>query len=313
MKADIPTNNYKAFFAVFVLAFIFWFMVKMNQDYEYSLDIPLKVTINNEDVWLKYPAPEEVRVAFHGRGIDLLQLNFYEPAYEIDLSDEKGSYRMNLSQRPEYVNMPSEVTAEVRKIVRPHAITFELDKRLEKKLPVAVSAEVETEPGFIWVKTVSNPDSITLIGPASYVDTLDRVFTIKKDHQEINLSFDDNIQIHKFTNFNGEYLPEEIEVHYDIQRLAEKEIENVPVTVDNVPENYEVVPLPSVVTVYAKGGEKILSEASVKDFKVYIDFKTDWKQGESAKVKARLATDLNISHVESRPPAFDLIVQKKRR
>ncbi len=315
MKSEPTQKNYKALLAVFILAFIFWFMVKMNKEYDYSLDIPLNITINNDDIWLKYPPPNEVRVAFTGRGIDLLQLNFYEPAYEIDLSDETGSYEMNLSDHPGYVKIPREVSVDVKSIIRPHALKFELDKRVEKKIPVLVQAEVETKPGFIWATTSSKPDSITLTGPASYVDTIDAITTVKEKHTAVNLSFNNQMLIQKNPDFYGQYTPEKIDIFFDIQRLAEKEIENVPVMVDNVPDTYDVVPLPSVVTVYAKGGEKILAEASEKDFKVFIDFKEDWNPRKPAKskIRARLNTSLNISHAESRPAQLDLIVQRKRR
>jgi YbbR domain-containing protein len=313
MKDKPVKKNYKALLAVFILALIFWFMVKMNRVYDYSLDIPLKILINNDDIWLKYPAPKDVRVAFSGRGIDLLQLNLYDPTYEIDLSDEHGSYSINLSEHREYVKIPRELSVEVKSIIRPHSINFELDTRLGKKIPVKIQAEVETDPGFIWVSASAQPDSVTLIGPASYVDTIRAISTVKKSYKKIKLSFYDDMEIQKRPDFHGEYFPEKMEAHFDIQRLAEKEIENVPVTVDNIIGNYEVVPLPSVATIYAKGGEKILAEASLKDFKVIIDFKKEWKPGESAKIKAKVTTDLNLSYVESRPTMFDLIVQKNRK
>lgn len=50
-------KSYKAHAGVLLLALVFWFMVKMSKDYDYTLEIPLKVTITNEEVCLKYPPP----------------------------------------------------------------------------------------------------------------------------------------------------------------------------------------------------------------------------------------------------------------
>ena len=99
---------------------------------------------------------------------------------------------------------------------------------------------------------------------------------------------------------------------FDVQRLAEIEIPEVPVTVINTPENYEVVPLPSLVTLYVKGGEKILAEATANDFQVVIDFARDWQPG-TTRVKARISTSIQVLYVESQPPQFELIVHKKKR
>ena len=311
MKSAPGKKSYKVQITVFALALIFWFMVQMTRDYDYTLEIPLRVVINNEQICLKYPAPEKVRVEFAGRGIDLLRLNFYHPFYEVDLSAEKNSFVMNLTEHREYVRISDKVSVAVKSIISPHEIRFELDKRQEKKIPVQVMADIKTENGFIWVDTSTNPDSITVVGPVSYLDTLKSLSTVKKQFSAIKLAFRDKMEVVTNPKFYGEYLPGTVEAFFNVQRLAEKEIPNVPVNVSNVPDNLEVVPLPSTVKVYAKGGEKILAEAGPKDFEVVIDFARDW-QPEATRVKASVRTDMNVSYLESRPPFFELIVQKKR-
>jgi YbbR domain-containing protein len=304
-------KSYKVPVIIFVLAFLFWFMVKMSKDYDYTLEIPLEVINNNEEICLKYPAPQKVRVEFTGRGIELLQLNFYDPYYYVDLSAEKHSFELNLTEHPEYVRISDKLSVRVKSILSPHEIKFELDKQTEKKIPVNVRADIKTENGFIWVGMVAIPDSVLVTGPVSYVDTLKSLPTVKKNYTDIALAFKDESELITNPRFYGEYDPEKVEVSYDVQRLAEREIANVPVNVINVPDNREVVPLPSTVKVYVKGGEKILAEATSKDFEVIVDFERDW-QPDATGVKASLRTDLNVSYLESRPPYFELIVQKKR-
>ena len=311
MKTVPGKKNYKVPAIIFSLAFLFWFMVKMSKEYDYTREIPLEVINNNEEICLKYPAPEQVRVEFNGRGIELLQLNFYDPYYYVDLSAEKHSFELNLTEHPEYVRISDKLSVRVKSIISPHEIKFELDKQIEKKIPVNVRADVKTENGFIWVGTEVTPDSVLVTGPVSYVDTLKALPTVKKNYTGIDLAFKDPSELITNPRFYGEYEPEKVEVFYDVQRLAEREIANVPVNVINVPDNLEAVPLPSTVKVYAKGGEKILAEATSKDFEVVIDFQRDWQPG-ATKVKASVRTELNVSYLESRPPYFELIVQKKR-
>jgi len=66
-----------------------------------------------------------------------------------------------------------------------------------------------------------------------------------------------------------------------------------------------------VVNIYIKGGENILANATVDDFKVTINFKRDWQKGVD-RVPAEIDTDLKLLYVESRPSQFGLIVQKKK-
>jgi hypothetical protein len=72
-----------------------------------------------------------------------------------------------------------------------------------------------------------------------------------------------------------------------------------------------VVPLPSTANIYMKGGEKILADLGMQDFQIVIDFQKVWRPGVQ-RVKADLVTDVEILYMETRPPLFELIVQKKR-
>lgn len=311
MNTQRLKHNYKIKAAIFALAFLFWLIVKMIKVYDYTLDIPLRVTINNEDICLKHPAPEKVRVEFSGRGVDLLQLNLYRPYYEVDLSEERNLFVMNLTEYREYVRLSEKLGVSVKSIISPHEARFELDRRRQKKIPLQAPVEVKTEPGFILVNTVAHPESILVVGPASFLDTLKMLVTEEKSYSGIDRAFTDDFQILTNHRFYAEYIPRNVKLFFDVQRLAEKEVANVPVKVINVPAGYEVVPLPPTVKVYVKGGEKILAEAEAKDFVVQIDFSRDWRPN-AAPVRASVRTDLNVSYLESRPPYFELIVEKKR-
>ncbi len=312
MVRKVSGKELRVRFFIFALALVFWFFVKMNKTYDYAVDIPLRITNNNPDICLKHPTPEDVRVEFSGRGIDFLQLKLFSPYYELDISDVSRGLAFDFSQHPEYVRIPEELDLSVRSILRPHELNLEIDQCMEKNVKVLFTPQVETEPGFTVVAIVPKPDSIRVTGPASYVDTLSKILLEKKIYQKVNQPFEDLLNIQRDRHFYSTYSPEKVTVFFDVQRLAEKEIVDVPVNVTNVPDNYEVVPLPSLVKIYVKGGEKILADADAKDFRVDIDFARDWQPG-MTKVRAHISTDLQVLYVESRPPQFELIVQKKKR
>ncbi len=195
--------------------------------------------------------------------------------------------------------------------MRPQQLIFDFDKCEVKKVPVKIDARLETAPGYTLVHISSQPDSIEIKGPKTFVDTLSRVTTEKKTYENVDIPFREDFKIVESSQFYVNYNPETVEVFFDVQRLAEKYIDNVPVEVINVPANYDVVPLPSFVKVYLKGGEKVLANASKEDLRVVIDFKRDWRPGVS-KIKASILTHLNILYAETIPSQFELIVQKKR-
>lgn len=281
----------------------------MNRIYDHAYNVPLKVVNNNPQKCLKYPVPDIVRVEFTARGVDLIRLNFREIFYEVDISDLQNEMVMNLTDHPEFVRFPEAISVPVKSILRPQQINFQLDNALEINLPVEVEYNLQTSPGYTLVQVLPKPDSVTIFGPATYLDTLRKLHTEKKTYQEMSSTFLDKFQFAEKSEFYARYSREIIDVEFDIQVLAEKEINNVPVEVINIPRQYDVVPLPSFVRIYIKGGDKVLAQAEKEDFQVILNF-SKWNRN-SGRIAADIKTDLKLLYVETRPSQFDLIVQHK--
>lgn len=311
LRSSVLKKNYKSIIGVVLLAFLLWFMVKMNRVYEYAIDVPIRFVNIDENRIIKLPQVNKVRAEFMGKGKDLLRLNFYKAYYEIDLSGTPSHFEIDLSQHPEYINFPEALNISVKSIIRPRNLVLDLDEKRIVKLPVEVKYQLEEPPGYILVKVVSLPDSVTVTGPAEMFRKVDKVFTEEKKFKQISRAFKESFKIEPITNYFAVYKPADIQVTFDIQRLAEKEILDVPVTVINKPKNLQVIPLPSSAIIYVKGGESILADLDLQDFQIIIDFQKVWKPG-IQKVTADLVTEAPVLYMETRPPKFELIVQKKR-
>ncbi len=304
-------KDYRSIAGVTLLAFILWFMVKMNKVYEYDLDIPIEYENLAQDRIFKYPSRDYVHLEFVGKGLDLLRLHFYHVNYTIDLSGITHYTELDLSEHPEYVNYPRELEVSVKSVLRPRTLVIEIDRKIQKKLPVSVDYELDEPPGMILVGVDPEPDSVMVTGPAELFQKISKVQTEKKTFTETRKPFTEPFDIVSTTDYYSIFDPSQVRVHFNIQRLAEKEILDVPVSVVNKPANLEVIPLPSSANIYVKGGEKILADLGIQDFQIIIDFRKVWSPGVQ-KVKADLKTDADVVYMETRPPFFELIVQKKK-
>ncbi len=309
-KPDIK-KNYKTMIGVVLLAFLLWFMVKMNSTYEHEYNVPIRYVNLDEDRIFQQKQSATARVEFVGKGKDLLRLSFYDISYEIDLSGVRSKTQLDLSEHPEYVKYPTDLDLSVKSIIRPRVLEIVLEEKIDKKLPVYVNYELETPPGYILVDVNPNPDSILVTGPKSMFSQLDSIPTENREFKAEMKLIQEPFSIKKSENYYAEYQPDFVEVSFDIQRLAEKEIENVPVTVINTPNDFQVIPLPSAATVYVKGGEKILADLNASDFEIQINFKKVWEP-KIQSFKANLITDADILYMETQPPEFELIVQKEK-
>lgn len=303
-------KNYRAIIGTLLLAFLLWFMVKMNKHYEYNIQIPIVMENLDQDKTLKYSYKNEVNVEFLGKGIDLLRLKFYHVYYRIDLSGSPRYLEFDLTEHPEYVNYPRELDISVRSILRPRSLIIELDKKMQRKLPVEVNYALLEPPGMILVNVTSEPESVLVTGPAQMFNKVQAISTEKMEFKEPLRPFTEKFTIHKSDEYFAEYEPREVEVTFDIQRLAEKEVLDVPVTIIHKPASLDVIPLPSNANIYIKGGEKILADLDMQDFQILIDFRKVWSPGVQT-VKADLVTKASVLYMETRPPIFELIVQRK--
>lgn len=309
MKMQNLKKNYKTIIGVSLLAFLLWFIVKINKSYDYALDIPIRYTNLDSDRVFKHPRSGSVRIEFTGKGKDLLRLPFYDMYYQIDLSGAPRHLELNLAEHPEFVSYPGELDVSVKSVIQPRLLTINLDKKVQEKLPVQVAYNLQTPPGYILVNVKTQPESVLVIGPAELFQNIDSVTTEKAHFEGVGQAFTEKFTLRKPGDYYVKYQPPKIEVRFDIQRLAEKEVPGVPVDVINTPPDLQVIALPSNATIYVKGGEKVLANLDAEDFEIVIDFQKVRYQNRE-KVKADLVTDAGILYMETRPPEFELIVQK---
>ena len=148
MKQNSGPKKWKVLLTIIVAATLFWFMAKINKKYDHIVDLPLKIILNNPDYTLKYPPPRTVRVNIIGRGFDILRLPFYKPTFDVDLSAIEDHYIFPLNDYLNNIRLPDELQINVKSVITPHQIDFDLDKRVSRKVPVKVTTTIKTEPWF---------------------------------------------------------------------------------------------------------------------------------------------------------------------
>ncbi len=152
--------------AAIVLSILLWLNVTADQQRQ---DQPIGTRVEFEvadTTWSLRDAPSEVSTVFQGRQGDLIAM-FNQPVLrkvieevtdsvmEVELSVDDVSFDRSLSVRP---------TAVV-----PQRVTVRLERRVDRRVPVAARAGARAAPGHVIARTVVEPDSVTLYGPESVV------------------------------------------------------------------------------------------------------------------------------------------------
>lgn len=311
MQLSNVKKNYKSILGVSLLAFLLWFMVKLNRTYDTLVDVPVRYTNLDSSLVFKFPQADMITVQFAGKGKDLLRLPFYNLSYQVDLSEAPLHLEINPSEKPQDLIYPADLNLAIKSIPHPRKLVLDLDHKVTRTLPVEMLPEinVKTVPGHLLVKMDSNPDSITVVGPSELFTKISEISIEQKSFANVSRPFRDKFKIKKVRGYLAKYYPSEVHIFFDVQRLSETYIRDVPVSVTNVPENHQVVPLPSIATVYVKGPEKALANLTSSDFRINIDFAHEWSPG-IRKVKGKVITRADAMKLETIPAEFELIVEK---
>ncbi len=292
-----------------VLAILVWFFVKMEDNYRYSFNIPLRVTNLGPQRIIKNDIPTKAKITCWGKGRYLLSLMIRNDIfYNLDVARVYRSAAFVLERNQ--VKFMHENDIEVLNIVEPETVKVFLTDLVTKKIPVTPDIEIQTMPGYTVVNELRLiPDSIEIIGPTSEIANINSVSTEKKRYKNIRRDLENEIQLLNPQRPNIRLLTRKINFVVDIQKLMEKPLFEISVTVVNQPSDLKITVIPSTLSLVLEGGSDLLLNVSKKDIKAYIDY----KKVQTSKSKYHLAyieTPRGTRYRDVKPKRFNVVVEK---
>jgi len=301
-----------------ILSLILWLYVTLNKTFSenmYFTIVPINI-LNGKVISESYP--EKVNVNLSGKGIDLLWLNLFwesDLQYNLDLINVVRKKDIYIKGDNSFTNLrfPSgyETSITLNYIISPDTIKVELDDLVTKE--VGISEEniiISTQNGYTRVgKLKFTPDNFSVTGPAKIVRSLKEVLTIAKKYENRKTGIRDEIFLEDLTDGRLKYNFDQVSFKVDIQKIGEKDIANIPVTITGKPANLNIDVLPSTLTVTITGGIDHINNISVSDFSAQIIYDRAWVRGGEyiEDVSLKLPADI-ISHTIS-PKSFKILIR----
>jgi len=280
------TNQIKRLLYSFIIAFIFWFFIKSEDNYSVTTKIPLVARNLQEQKTYKEEVPESIIVTLKGSGRAFIWLRFFDSFYEdykavLDLSRIADEYNFELDQyyknNPEKIVLPPSLDLEFVEVISPKNIRINLDQYLVKKVPIRSQVIISTEPGYVQVgNQVFIPDSISIGGPQEVVDNIAFVNTGKDTIEGLVSSVERELSIinpNKLVNFD----PKKVQGYIDIQPISETIVTGIPVKLTNKPNDINVFVNPATVSLTIVGGLNEIARITSNDIEVMINFEKSWK------------------------------------
>ena len=266
MKKKIPLLIISIAFSV-----IIWGTISLSEEYYANVNVPLRVVGLPDGFSIGSDIPENITIKLRGIGWKLFAVNIgKDVAYNISVKGDSGFIQIKLMDHlTDNRWMLSEL--DIIDIV-PNSLSFSIERRVKKKLPIVADLNLDYKAGYGLAKQVMlEPDSIVVDGPQSVVNSLTEIKT-----KEIKLSSLDKLII---KNIGFTYLPgtsygtKFITVNLDVQRIVDKQFDDIDVEVLDVPTDRDVILLPNKISCNVRGGIEILGKLDKDQFRAFVFYR----------------------------------------
>lgn len=224
------------------IAISLWMLVNMSKEYSYTISVPLHVTEYSEDMAFVSEPPDKASVDVSGEGWNLLAI--YRNPPEISIPYSEGEVDVSeIIQRE--IGTYTDITVQK---VEPTSISLNMEPKSSTRVPIRTDLDVQLRSQYEIVGRVRvAPDSVTVIGAQSVIDTLRSISTETLRLRNVQNSVERSVAL---TQPDGLALRDvsEARVSFQVTEFTEGEV-RVSLQARNVPEGWEIRFNPTVLTV----------------------------------------------------------------
>ena len=267
-------SNLRVFLTILLVVAAISVMIKLNRNFNFSVTVPLTFENLGDDQILKSASTNQVKVKGKASGYDYFKYRFFSQKFPIDLSQlqqnkGKAYYVFNAEEDA----LEGSLTGSDITSFQPDTVFFDLDKNFEKRVPVIPEYAISFAAGYGSLEGFKvDPDTITLRGPQSELDTITRVYTEAISFENVRNSVSDSLQL----SFNAaipmvEIRPDKVLYSLSVDKFTEGSV-SVPLQLINVPSNVTAKVFPKRINVIFNVNLSNYELVKSSDFKVVVDF-----------------------------------------
>lgn len=258
------------FIASFLFSAILWGSISLSDVYYTTIDVKLKIVNIPQGYTIGSKIPDKVSLKIRGEGWKLVSSKIGADAeFKISADSDSGQKFISLFKN---LSANQWVVSELEVIdIVPDTISLNIERIVTRKLPVEPFVTLEFKPGFgLADKIKLIPDSVTVWGPISYINSLEAVETERSKITGLNKKTEKIINLPNITGVN--YNTNSIRLILDVQKIVDKEFQGIYVSVLDVPSDKEVLLIPNRISCSVRGGIEVLGSLSVEQFTAYVNY-----------------------------------------
>ena len=264
-------NNLHIIIISFLFSVILWISISLSNDFYSTFDISLKLVDFRQGLTSSSKIPQNISVKVKGKGWKLIAAEIgAEPSFTVTASGDTGQKYINLYN---YLSENQWLSSDLEVIdISPDTLSFSIEKITSKKLKILPDFNINFKEGYGIASRISIvPDSVVVYGPLS---ELKKMTSVQTENLKLSDVGDKIIRRVDLKNIQGmTYEENNAIVAIDVQRIVDRNIDNINVDVFDVPRDREVVLLPNKISIGIRGGIDILGKLTGDEFKAYVNYR----------------------------------------
>lgn len=305
------SREFFIFLFFFFVAGGFWLLRTLNNDYETSFSIPIRLKGVPNDVVITSEPASELHIAVKDKGTVLLNYMLGKSFYPVtlDYADYKSVNNRVRIYAPQFEKkVLSQLNASTRLLsMKPDTLEYIYATGASKRVPVKLQGTLSAGREYYLSDTLFQPDSVLVYAPAAVLDTITVASTqvLKLENISDTLKQQVSLQVQKGVKF----VPSSIEMTLPVDIYTEKTVE-VPVRGVNFPADKVLRAFPSKVQVTFQVGMSRFRQVGADDFHIYVTYEELLKLG-SDKYTIKLKNlPKEVSRVRFNPSQIDFLIEQ---
>lgn len=287
----IPWQKILTFSFFVLLATIFWVIQVYRQQFETKYVIPIAYTNIPDSIVLDNELPSHIETRIKDDGATLFKYFLLKrnDSLIVDVrSLIKNNPQSTIIQGSAFKDLVRSKLYSSTELLNydPSSISYSYALLAEKRLPVIYDGYIDLPTGYIIDGDLQLiPDSITLYGNKSTLDTLRYVHTVADTLTGITSDTTISIKLTELKNVR--YSPSIVKLYAPVDDFMPKTVE-VPITCIDLPSNLVIKFFPSTVKIDFQIGSKRYKDISLNDFSVIVDYNDIKQNTEDSSIQIRI-------------------------
>lgn len=290
-----------------LFSIIIWVSITLSNEYYSNLKLPVKVINLTDGYAVGSSLPESISLKLKAKGWKLIGLHLSgDLVYSISAGKDTGKVNFRLLNA---LTDNTWITSEVQVMdIYPGSLNIFIDKIASKRLPVKADIELKFKDGFGLSSPLQVvPDSITVYGAKRIIDTLNSVLTTEFVTGKLDNYTSFSLDLLKTPDL--QYSPEQVQLTMDVQKIVEKEINNVLVEIVNVPYDRSVLLMPDRVSIGLRGGINVLGKMNIKKVTAGVKY-SDVVMDTIGSIAPKISVPGNTELIYVKPDRLKYIIKK---